>query len=266
MISRNIIHHLDALPLLRGLPDQSIDALITDPPYGMTELENDAVIDWQLFWQEVRRVAKGARTPVILFSQQPFTTDLINSNRAWFRNEIILEKTNATGFLNANRRPLSAHENILIFGQQAPVYHPVRIPAQKRESARVRRERGKADHYDKVPSMDWVDDGRRYPRSVWHFTGSARSESIHPSQKPLACLQRLIELYTDPGWLICDPFIGSGTTALAARSSDRDYIGGDIDAKYVEVARRRLQNSDPYQATVYGNGFRQLSLLQEDHD
>jgi site-specific DNA-methyltransferase (adenine-specific) len=248
----NRVYQCDYLHLMRACADHSIDAIISDPPYNMTELAFEMLVDWLSFWNEARRILKHKTSPVILFSQQPFTTDLINSNRKGFRYEIIWEKTMAVGFLDANRRPLRAHENVIVFADGMPEYTPFFETSTIYRAGSPRS--GAADHYNKHVRKDQYEDtGKRYPRSVWRFaqrnTSFKNTESLHPTAKPLALMERLILTYTQPGWIILDPFLGSGTTALAALQNSRQYIGGDTDAKYVNVARERL--AKPYTPNMF---------------
>jgi site-specific DNA-methyltransferase (adenine-specific) len=129
----NQIVNGDALTLMQQIPDNSIDTIITDPPYGTTALKWDKAIDWTAFWKQAKRILKRPTSLVVMFAAQPFATDLIVSNRAWFRYELIWEKTIASGFLDANKRPLRAHENILIFSEKwkGATYNPQKLPGTK---------------------------------------------------------------------------------------------------------------------------------------
>lgn len=232
------------------MTDDSVNAIITDPPYYSTNLEFDKKpqVNWIDLFQELHRVCKydGA---IVVFSQQPFTTDLINANRENFRYEIIWEKSLAMGFLNANKRPLRAHENILIFSskghgkynpQKTKLYPPPKNP-------RVRRNNHKAPHYgrQRTGASVHVDDGTRYPRSVLKYKNVLRSwgnkHAIHPTQKPLDLVKWLVLTYTDLGDTVFDPFAGSGTTACAAIETGRKYIACERDEKYFYHAKKRIE-------------------------
>jgi DNA modification methylase len=245
----------DAFDLLDALPDNSINAIIADPPYNTTQLDFETSIDWARFWLRARRVLVSPKSPVILFSQQPFTTDLIVSNRSGFRYEIIMEKTKSTGFLDANRRPLRSHENILIFADSLPDYSPVMETTTDKKTRSTIRD-GSASHYNRARGNNYIDDGSRYPRSVWRFKmpyvlfgDKTAGGGLHPTQKPLACLERLIEMYTCTDWVILDCFTGSGTTLDAAQKLGRRFIGCDTSIQYVELARKRL--AQPYTPKLF---------------
>lgn len=245
--SVDTVHHMDALSLLRALGDASVDAIITDPPYNMTQLDFEKAIDWSAFWVQARRVLKSKSSPVILFSQQPFTTDLIMSNRKGWRYEIIWEKTMPVGWLDAERRPLRCHENIQIFGDTLPEYHP-QMEVTTALVATAKRQGDTADHYNHSARIGcYVDDGVRYPRSVWKFaqrhSAFSNTKTLHPTEKPIALMERLILTYTKMGQVILDPFAGSGTTGIAARNTKRHYILGEISVDYVSVSIERLSQA-----------------------
>jgi len=242
----NQIHHVEALELLRLLPDQSIGAIIADPPYGMTELDFDQqVFDWSAFWVEAGRVLETPNNPVVLFSQQPFTTDLINSNRNWWRMEIVVEFTMPVGYLDAKRRPLRCHQNVEVFSAKQSIYTPV-FEQTTETRARVVSRKGQSNElYNQRRDDGWVDTGQRYPRDVWRFSqrhsAFHNTKTHHPTEKPPDLMERLVEMFSLEGSVVVDPFVGSGTTAVAARNRKRDFICGDINADYVLIARDRLK-------------------------
>lgn len=210
----------------------------------MTKLAFDQQpVDWRRFWLEARRVLKSKKSPVILFSQQPFTTDLITSNRAGWRYELVWEKTMPVGFLDANRRPLRCHENIQVFGDGLPEYFP-QMESTTAIISDTHRKIEKSNHYSAHRGNSYIDDGTRYPRSVWKFAqrhnAFGNTKTLHPTEKPLPLMERLVLTYTQPGWVILDPFCGSGSTAAAARNTGRKWVTGDNDPQYVEVVNKRL--------------------------
>lgn len=258
------IHHMDALSLLRGLASNSVDMVLCDPPYATTAIEWDKPLEWGAIWQELKRVTKRGAACVFTASQ-PFTTDLINSNRAWFRYEWIWGKSLATGYLNANRNPMKAHENIIVFAAVNPPYYPVMdhgAPYLNKRNARN-------DYvgYGEVVRSDTINAGERYPRSVLYF--NSVSSPIHPTQKPFDLFEYLIKTYTCTGDVVLDFCMGSGTTAVAARNTGRHFIGCDTSRAYVDMARRRLIETDPFKDTPLrdrrGNdlGIKQQSLFRE---
>jgi len=254
----NTIVQGDCLEVMKRLPDKSVDAVVSDPPYNTTNLAWEQSIDWVTFWSEARRVLNRKNAPVILFSQQPFTTDLIMSNRKGFRYELIWHKTMPVGFLDANRKPLRTHENMLIFGDSLPDYYP-QMDKGKPYTRPI--SNSPAYHYGKYQELGTVDDkGERYPISIWVFA-QERDETHHPTAKPLPLLEKLVLTYTRPGDIVLDPFVGSGTTALACQNLGRSFYACDSDAGYVEAARLRLATANPYEPTPLPDGRKQLSLF-----
>lgn len=223
------VHCLDWRDLLAGVDDCSVDAIVTDPPYNTTDLDFEQAIDWLAFWSESKRVLSSPQSPVIMFSQQPFTTDLIVSNRKWFRYEIIWEKTMPMGFVNASSRPMKYHENILVFSQREATYYPQMEQSTAEPIGRTRRNSGKSAHYG-VERKASKETGMRYPSSIWKFAQKQTfdgSDILHPTQKPLPLMERLLLTYTQRGDVVLDCFCGSGTTLRAAQVLGRHYIGGD---------------------------------------
>lgn len=212
------LHHGDALAFMATLPDSSVDALITDPPYGTTQLEWDKPVDWPAFWREAYRVCKPTAVQV-LFSAQPFTTDLINSNRARFRYDLIWEKSVPLGFLDVGYKPLDAHEIICVFAEapRSAAYNPQYWRGDPKGVINRKRyqENGRTQHYNRIADNVQIDTGRRHPVSVIAFSNSIPGAE-HPTQKPEDLLTWLVRTYSDPGDLVLDPFAGSGTTGVAA--------------------------------------------------
>jgi len=240
------VWHGDCFEMMGRIEPQSVDAIITDPPYGTTALAWDHKIDLDAWWTAVARVIKPSGV-IAMFSAQPFTTDLINSNRKWFRYELIWRKSIPSGFLDANRRPMRVHENILIFSQYyrksndgkraALTYNPqftIGKPYKKKQR------KVQSAHYkwaSESPARE--NEGRRYPVDVLDFP-AGNYKSLHPTQKPLDLVRWLILTYTNPGELVLDPFAGSGTTLVACKETGRRGIGIERDDKYYQTIYQRL--------------------------
>jgi site-specific DNA-methyltransferase (adenine-specific) len=116
----------NCLELMKKIPDGSIDAIITDPPYGTTACKWDSIIDLDLLWRHYNRIIKD-NGAIVLTASQPFTTKLISSNYSMFRYEWIYSKTKSTGFMNANKMPMKQHENVLVFYKKLPTYNPIQV-------------------------------------------------------------------------------------------------------------------------------------------
>ena len=225
----------DCCDIMRTLPPASVDAVITDPPYGTTDLSWDKPIDLDRFWIEVNRVAKETAV-VVAFCAQPFTTRLINSNPKCFRYELVWEKARAVGFLDANKRPLRAHETLLIFVRKCKgsTYNAQKTPGKPYISKGC----GVAQHYRNKKKIASVNLGDRHPRSVLRFTHDKRS--LHPTQKPLELMRWIVASYTNAGDMVLDPYMGSGSTGEACQLLGRRFIGMERDEKHFATASARL--------------------------
>ena len=238
---------LEILPSLKG-----IDVVVSDPPYGTTKIVWDTAIDWAAIFPLLFATAKPSAS-IVLFSAQPFTTQLINAEPKRFRYELIWCKTMATGFFDANCRPLRAHENILIFcdkfgrpsnktGMMA-TYLPQKEPGDAFVKNRNRGKRGnRAVHYNTTtdPFVPTISDGWRYPKS-WQVFSNGNAQSLHPTAKPIALMEWLVKTYSHPDETVLDPYMGSGTTGVACITSGRKFIGIEIDPDYFEIACRRIE-------------------------
>lgn len=233
------LYHADCRDVLPTLAAGSVDLVLTDPPYGTTALAWDKPVNWTWFWGEAYRLCLPAALQV-LFSAQPFTTDLIVSNRANYRYELIWPKPMPTRFLDANRRPLASHENIQVFAAQFgnSTYNPQKIPGDMFNVRRNPLEQ--PGHYNKVSRTSSSSD-TRYPTSVLKpYSKGKQQNSQHPTQKPLELLSWLIVTYSNPGDLIVDPYGGRGTTAWAAKKLGRRCVIAEAEERYCEIAARGL--------------------------
>ena len=241
---KNQILYTDLLTLCGALPSQSVDMILCDLPYGTTACSWDSIIPLEPMWEQFKRVIKP-RGAIVLTASQPFTSKLVMSNPEMFRCEWIWEKAQATGFLNIDHKPLKAHENILIFADGLTTYNPQMTTGKPYKA--VTGEKPRNTIRDKnIGGAVRINDGTRYPRSVQFFVNDI---GLHPTQKPVALFEYLIRTYTQPGELVLDPCIGSGTTAIAARQTGRHFIGGDITLEYVNIARARL--AKPYTPPLF---------------
>lgn len=251
-MSEYTLIHGDCLDILPTLAAGSVDAVICDPPYGTTACAWDSVIPFAPMWAGIKHVLKP-KGAVALFGSQPFTSALVMSNPGWFRYEWIYKKRRVTGFLNANRRPMSAHENIIIFGESEPIYNP-----QFRVGAIHKRNREEKHNQNTNVYGAFVSTGIEmtdfyYPQSVEEFgadpettvTRAHRPGKIerHPTQKPVALMEYLIRTYTNEGDTVLDFTMGSGTTGVAAMHTGRKFVGIEMDAGYFGIAQERIRKA-----------------------
>ena len=231
----NGIYNMDCLEGMRLIPSGSVDLILSDLPYGMTQNSWDSIIPLDTLWQHYNRIIKLTGV-VVLTAQGRFVGDLMNSNKAWYKHEWIWEKTNASGFLNAKRRPLTAHENCLVFTEGRNTYNPqmtLGAPYTARRKPTASKNFGKCTKESEIVSV-----GPRYPRTVLRFPHDR--EHLHPTQKPVALFEYFIRTYTNPGETVLDNCIGSGTTAIAAINAGRSYLGFELDPDYFQVAQDRI--------------------------
>ena len=245
----------DCLELMKGIPDKSIDMVLCDLPYGTTSNTWDKCIDLkQLFSGYGRIVRKGG--VIALFSQMPFSVDLINADRKHFRYEWIWQKSQGTGFLNAHKMPLKCHENILIFYDRLPTYHPQFTRGKPYyENCKT----GSSNYRELQKHIRTNSSGRRFPLDVIKFAGvnNSAERKWHPTQKPVDLLEYLIRTYTDEGETVLDNCMGSGSTGVACVNTGRDFIGMELDGHYFEIARQRIEEAltrQPDQTTFPGDG------------
>lgn len=229
----------DCFDGLKSIPDHSIDCIVTDPPYGNTNCDFDCIVDETTLLHELKRVIKPNRA-VCIFCMLRMAVRLINIDPKWFRYEWIWAKNNPTGFLDCNKRPLRAHEIVLVFGDRLPDYTPQFTYGTPYKQRRV----GVCSHYSHNTSrQDGVSDGRRYPTDVIHCKAANMGGNVHPTQKPADLCEYLIRTYSNAGDVILDPFAGSGTTAVAAINSDRSFIGWERDEGYYNAAVKRIETA-----------------------
>jgi len=232
----------DCLELMKGIPDGSVDMVLCDLPYGTTRNKWDNIIPFEPLWEQYRRICKK-NAAIVLFSQMPFSVYLIQSNPQIFRYEIIWQKSQGTGHLNANRMPLKIHENILIFYQKLPTYNPQKASGVK--YYRAKHYKG-STNYGKQCDYETVNtDGKRYPVDVVHFSACNNSadKPVHPTQKPVPLLEYLIKTYTNEREIILDNCMGSGSTGVACVNTGRDFIGIELDPCYFETACQRIHEA-----------------------
>lgn len=222
----------DCFDVMRTLPDQSVDMVLCDLPYGTTQNKWDSVLPLDQLWREYWRLCKGG---VVLTAQSPFDKVLGVSALAELKYEWIWQKTAASGHLNAKKQPMKAHENVLVFYKSQPTYNP-----QMTEGRPYSQKSGRASsNYGRQVQVVTENEGLRYPQSVQIFARD--SDRVHPTQKPVALFEYLIRTYTDEGMTVLDNTAGSGTTAIAAENAGRKWICIERDETYYEKAVERVR-------------------------
>lgn len=238
----------DCFDVMPTIDKQSVDLILCDLPYGTTQCKWDVVLPFDKIWQHYKRVIKpnGA---IVLTSAQPFTSLLIASNIEMLRYDLIWEKGNATGFLNAENQPLRAHETICVFYERQPTFNPQMTHGHQRKTSN--RHSVNSECYGKGLQNTSYDSTSRYPRSVNFFSSDKQKSNYHPTQKPVALMEYLIKTFTNEGDLVLDNCIGSGTTAVAAVNTNRRFIGIEKDKQYFDIANERVNSSMKQQRLLY---------------
>lgn len=227
----------DCLEEMKSIPTGSVDMVLTDMPYGTTRNRWDSILDLDALWKEYHRVGK-VNCAYVLFAQIPFVVTLGASNLKNLRYEWVWQKTNPTGHLNANKMPMKAHENILVFYRKLPTYN-----RQMREGfTPYTTTRGHdSTNYGAQQKTTTVNtDGSRYPIDVIEFSKKG-GKSFHPTEKPTNLLEYLILTYTNEGETVLDSCMGSGSTGVACQATNRNFIGIELLEEYFAVAKQRMK-------------------------
>lgn len=237
----NRIYQMDCLEGMKLIPDGSIDMILCDLPYGTTQNKWDTVIPLNKLWEQYERIIKD-NGAIVLTASQPFTSDLINSNRKWFKYTWVWDKANPSGFLNAKKQPLRVTEDIVVFYKKQCTYNPqMEVRGKPRKKGGYIKGNG-TENYGDFHSVESVNN-EYYPKNLIQFSNANRAEKQHPTQKPVALFEYLIRTYTNEGEIVLDNCIGSGTTAIAAINTGRNFIGFETESKYIEISNKRIDST-----------------------
>jgi len=231
----------NCLEVMKDIPEDSVDMILCDLPYGTTKCKWDSVIDLELLWKQYERIIKD-NGAIVLTAQTPFDKVLGCSNLSMLKYEWIWEKTAATGHLNAKKMPMKAHENVLVFYKKLPTYNPQKTSGHERKVSKAEHKTNcrESEVYNKGQKLTTYDSTHRYPRSVQVFKSDKQKSKLHPTQKPLELMEYLIKTYTNECDLVLDNTMGSGTTGVACLNTNRDFIGIEMDDNYFEIAKQRI--------------------------
>lgn len=222
-----------------------VDMILTDPPYGTTQCKWDSVIPFEPMWERINNIIKS-KACVALFGCEPFNSFLVCSNPNDFKYTWIWQKNKCTGFLNAKKQPLNDYEMINVFYKNQSIYNPQMTKAEKvYKRGQVVRDKERniqqSDNYGEQKSFLQIDNGLRYPKRIQYFDNNFTREQLHPTQKPVLLLEYLIKTYTNEGDTVLDFTMGSGSTGIACLNTNRNFIGIELDQKYYNIAKTRLQ-------------------------
>lgn len=234
----------------KKLPDQSVDMVCVDPPYGTTSIEWDKVLDFKTMWAELERIVKP-KGNIVIFGSQPFTSLVIASKVEWFRHELIWNKNKCGSPGLAKFRPQKIHENIMIFSRESGgTYNPIMETgeAYKREAKDKVKGYGKGINSHgygfKKAFLGGENLGTRYPKSILHASRNfSAQQTVHPTQKPTNVLNWLIMTYSNPGDTVMDFTMGSGGCGVSAKLTGRNFVGIEMTEKYFEIAQARINQA-----------------------
>lgn len=242
----------DCLKIMKKIPSRSIDLILCDLPYGTTKCKWDTVIPFGPLWLEYRRIIK-AEGAIVLFGDEPFSSALRLSNAAWYKYDWYYRKSRPSGFVNAKLKPLKDIETISVFSGGTTAnrstrnmqYFPQGLKAVNKNWTRPQLYRGSkgVSPSRKSWKTSRVQKNSGYPRQVLDFA-NPNSSVHHPTEKPVLLLKYLIKTYTQPGHMVLDNTMGSGSTGVACKQTGRKFIGIEKDRTFYECAKRRLLGAE----------------------
>jgi len=227
----------DCLNILRELPDNSVDMVCADLPYGTTACKWDSIIPLDSLWEQYNRICKETAA-MVFTAAQPFTTILAYSNIKNLRYSLVWEKPNGTNPFHASIMPMKKHEDILVFYRKSPTYNP-QMETGKPYKWNSNRSRGEAGSIKQAKETPIDNQGTRYPSSILRF---GQERGLHPTQKPVPLMEWLIRTYTNENDVVLDNTMGSGTTGVAAKNCCRGFIGIEMDEDYFNLAKNRIES------------------------
>jgi site-specific DNA-methyltransferase (adenine-specific) len=228
----------DCLELMKDIPDKSIDAIIADLPYGTTACKWDTIIPFEPLWEQYKRIIKD-NGAIVLFGNEPFSSHLRIHAIEMYKYDWKWDKVRGSNFATVKIRPFNSFEDIMVFYKKQPTYNPqmeIGTPyTQKQGYVGDAKQTGL--HKKDVIT---VNKGERYPLSILRFS---KETGLHPTQKPVPLLEYLIKTYTNEGDVVLDNTMGSGTTGVACVNTNRGFIGMELDDKYFEIAKERIEKA-----------------------
>ena len=228
----------DCLKVLPTIPDKSIDLILTDPPYGTTQCKWDSVIPFEPMWKELKRIIKD-NGAITLFGTEPFSSHLRLSNIKWFKYDWYWNKKFITGFLNSKRQPLRCIEVISIFYKNKHNYFPIMTKGKMRKKGGLHKS---SECYGEYKSI-YTESDTYYPKNYFEFSNANQTKKVHPTQKPINLLEYLIKTYTNENDTVLDFAMGSGSTGVACKNINRDFIGIELDKNYFDIAKNRIESA-----------------------
>lgn len=236
----NTVLQGDCLGVMKDIPDKSIDMILCDLPYGTTACKWDTIIPFEPLWEQYNRIIKD-NGAIVLFGSEPFSSALRMSNIKEYKYDWVWDKVKPSGHLNAKKMPLKQHENVLVFYRNCVAYNPQGLKSvvkiQKKSNTKTTMGGGYST-FGKNNKTTLQTVGN-YPRSILRF--SKPSKTLHPTQKPVALCEYLIQTYTNKDDIVLDNCMGSGSTGVACKNLNRNFIGIELDETYFNIAKERIE-------------------------
>lgn len=229
----------DCIDELSKVKEKSVSLILSDLPYGTTKNDWDKRIPLKPLWDNFERIIKPDGV-IALWSQMPFSAELVMSNPEMFRYEWVVEKTKGTGFLNAKKMPLKTHENALIFYKHLPTYNPQKTTGHKPVNSYTKHSDNGSNYGTSQIGISGGGNTDRLPRDVLKFKWDTQKSKLHPTQKPVDANEYFIKTYTNEGDTVLDCCMGSGSTGIACLNTNRDFIGIELDPVYFNIAKGRI--------------------------
>ena len=237
-----ILWNGDCLELMKNISDKSIDCIICDLPYGTTSCSWDIIIPLDKLWEQYNRIIKDNGV-IILFGQEPFSSLVRLSNLKDYKYDIYWEKERLTNINQVKKRVGKTIETISIFYKKQCTYNPqmIKYDGKPRTNKVKDGKLGKLTDTNEKKVFEYHDTGYRYPTQVWRFKRDCLKSNLHPTQKPLALVEELVKTFTNEGDLVLDNTMGSGTTGLACKNLNRNFIGIEMNEEYFKIAKERIE-------------------------
>ena len=234
--------HGDCLERMKEIPDGSVDLILTDPPYGTTNCRWDSVIPFELMWEQLKRIIKPSGA-IVLFGSEPFSSALRMSNIKQYKYDWVWDKVTAKGHLVAKIRPMQQTENICVFGDGKINYYPIMVERDKpRKDVDVEYSRTEIMGGKTTKEQSKIVRDKKYPKNVLTFSNASQKDKLHPTQKPVALLEYLINTYTNENETVLDFTFGSCSTGIACLNTNRKFIGIELDNDYFDIGAGRMRN------------------------
>lgn len=237
----------DCLEVMKDIPDNSVDMILCDLPYGQTARNKwDSVIPFEPLWLQYNRIIKD-NGAIVSFANGMFTADLMHSNRKNWKYNLVWDKVLPSGFLNAKKMPMRGHEDICVFYSKPPIYNPQMIKGVECHSrgnavGKSQEDFSRNTNYGEFDAVE-TKGSLKYPKSILTFQKPHPSTTLHPTQKPVELLSWLIKTYTNENMIVLDNCMGSGSTGIGCLNTNRKFIGIELDDKYFDIAKQRIDNT-----------------------